>query len=74
MIQSRNHTYEQDGKEVLTQKDTKTEYSGEFKLRVIQFRQVNQLSYRETTNHFEINLGSTITSWKHICSNNDLKD
>ena len=68
LIQSWINTYEQDGEEGLTRRGTKTKYSGEFKLRVIQYRQVNQLSYKETANHFEINLGSTVASWQRIYS------
>lgn len=63
-IHSWINTYEQDGEEGLNRKNTKTKYSGEFKLRVIQYRQINRLSYEETANHFEINLGSTIARWQ----------
>lgn len=43
---------------------TKTLYSGEFKLRVIQYRHINKCSYRETANHFEIDNPSMIANWQ----------
>lgn len=55
--------YEQFGEEGLKRKLTKTKYSGEFKLRVIKYRQINRLSYKDTANHFGISQGSTIANW-----------
>ncbi len=66
LIQVWINAYAQNGEEGLNRKVTKTEYSGEFKLRVIQYRQINRLSYQETANHFKINLGSTIACWQRI--------
>lgn len=56
--------YEQFGEEALRKKMTKTLYSGEFKLRVIQYRHINKCSYRETANHFEIDNPSMIANWQ----------
>lgn len=67
------NAYEQDGAEGLNRKITKAKYSGEFKLRVIQYRQINRLSYEETANHFKINRGSTIACWQRIYSKDGLE-
>ncbi len=56
--------YEQFGENALRNKMTKTFYSGEFKLRVIQYRQVNKCSYREAANYFEIDNPSMIANWQ----------
>lgn len=42
----------------------KTKYSGEFKLYVLKYRHINQLSYRETAEHFSIKNYTTIANWK----------
>lgn len=65
-IHSWINTYEQDGEEGLNRKITKTKYFGEFKLRVIQYRQINRLSYEETANIFKISRGCTIANWQRI--------
>lgn len=56
--------YRQFGEDGLKKKITKTYYSGEFKLGVLQYRKVNQSSYRETANHFNINNPSMIANWQ----------
>lgn len=56
--------YEQFGEGSLKKKMTKTFYSGEFKLRVIQYRQFNKCSYREAANHFDIDNPSMIANWQ----------
>ena len=56
--------YEQYGEDGLKHKTTKQKYTGDFKLRVIQYRQINRLSYRETANYFKIDRGSTIANWE----------
>ena len=55
--------YKQYGEEGLKRRLTNTKYSGEFKLHVIKYRQINRLSYRETANHFKISNGSIIANW-----------
>lgn len=55
--------YEQHGEKGLKRKLTNTKYSGEFKLRVINYRQTNGLTLQETANHFGISQGSTISNW-----------
>ena len=47
----------------------KTKFTSEFKLSVIQYRQINNVSYRETAEYFGIANGSIICNWqKHIKS------
>ena len=45
--------YEQHGEDGLQNKLVKRKYSGEFKLGVLKYRQVNRLSYKETANLFD---------------------
>ncbi len=56
--------YEKYGEEGLKRKSTKTFYSGEFKLRVLQYRQYHNCSYREAANHFGISNQATIANWQ----------
>ena len=56
--------YNQLGDEGLRKKMSKTKYSGEFKLSVLQYRQINKTSYRETANHFNINNPSILANWQ----------
>ena len=63
LLQDWVNRYEQYGEEGLKKKMTKAYYSGEFKLSVIQYRQLNQCSYKEAANHFEIENLSMIANW-----------
>lgn len=56
--------YENHGEEGLKIKSTRTFYSGEFKLRVLQYRQHHNCSYREAANHFGIRNQATIANWQ----------
>src|SRR5699024_3560468 len=56
--------YYQFGYEGLSKSMTHTHYSGEFKRAVLQYRQENQLSYRETAIHFGIKNKSIIVNWQ----------
>ncbi|NLY46310.1 MAG: transposase [Tissierella sp.] len=56
--------YEEYGEEELRRKPTKTFYSGEFKLRVLQYRQHHNCSYREAANHFGIRSQAIIATWQ----------
>lgn len=56
--------YEKDGEDGLKRKSTKNFYSGEFKLRVLQYRQYHNCSYREAANHFGISNQATIANWQ----------
>lgn len=56
--------YEKHGEEGLKNKSTKTFYTGEFKLRVLQYRQYHNCSYREAANHFGISNQATIANWQ----------
>ena len=58
------NSYEEFGEEGLKRKSTKTFYSGEFKLRVLQYRQYHNCSYREAANHFGISNQSMIANWQ----------
>ncbi|WP_416334726.1 helix-turn-helix domain-containing protein [Anaerococcus sp. DFU013_CI05] len=44
----------------LTKKQNNKKYTSEFKLSVIQYRQINNISYRQTAEHFDITNGSVI--------------
>ncbi|MBM0047126.1 transposase [Anaerococcus sp. mt242] len=44
----------------LAKKQTKNKFTSEFKLSVIQYRQINNISYRQTAEHFDITNGSVI--------------
>ncbi|EHR32523.1 hypothetical protein HMPREF9709_01454 [Helcococcus kunzii ATCC 51366] len=52
-----------EGIEGLMKKHSNDKYSGEFKLSVIKYRQINNLSYRETAEHFNIRNASMVASW-----------
>lgn len=56
--------YKQLGYDGLTKSMTHTHYSGEFRRAVLQYRQENQLSYRETAIHFGIKNHSMIANWQ----------
>lgn len=56
--------YKEGSFENLERKQNKTKYTSEFKLSVIQYRQVNKVSYRETAEHFGITNGSIICNWE----------
>lgn len=48
----------------LSKKIKKDKFTSEFKLSVIQYRQINNLSYRETADYFNISNGSVICNWE----------
>ena len=56
--------YKKYGEDGLKRNSTKTFYSGEFKLRVLQYRQYHNCSYREAANHFGISNQATIANWQ----------
>lgn len=56
--------YREGGFESLNQRNNKTKFTSEFKLSVIQYRQINNTSYRETAEHFGITNGSIICNWQ----------
>lgn len=60
-----NH-YERFGVEGLKRSLSKTFYSGEFKLSVLQYRQIHKCSYREAAEHFGIKNLSTIANWQRM--------
>ena len=63
-IQNWIHSYEILGEEGLKKSKTHTSYSGEFKLSVLEYKQINGLSLLETAKHFKIKQPSTIASWQ----------
>ncbi|MCD2138727.1 transposase [Salinicoccus halitifaciens] len=56
--------FNQNGVQGLTAGMTKSTYSNEFKLNVLQYRLEHQLSYRETANAFDIPNPSIIAQWQ----------
>lgn len=55
--------YKMYGEEVLNKSMSKTNYTGEFKLSVLQYRRNHKLSYKETVEHFNIKNPSTSANW-----------
>lgn len=51
------------GLEELENKPNKTIYTSKFKLSVLQYREVNNSSYKDTANHFDIPNPSIIANW-----------
>ena len=51
------------GEDGLKKSMTKTNYTGEFELSVLKYRQNHKLSYNETAKHFDIKNPSTIAIW-----------
>ena len=58
------YQYEREGIEGLRKSMTKTKYTGDFKLFVLNYRQIHKLSYNETAKHFNIKNNSTIANWQ----------
>lgn len=58
--------YRMGGFKELNKKSNNSKYTGEFKLSVIQYRQINNISYRETAEHFGINNRAIIYNWQKI--------
>lgn len=52
------------GEEGLKKSVTHNSYSGEFKRSVLEYKQINGLSYQETAKHFRIKQPSTIAGWQ----------
>ena len=52
------------GEEGLKKSIKDNSYSGEFKLSVLEYRQINGLSYQETAEHLKIKRASTIAGWQ----------
>lgn len=48
----------------LTKKLKNNKFTSEFKLSVIQYRQINNISFRQTAEHFNISNGSIICNWE----------
>ena len=56
--------YQSGGFDNLTKKQNNEKYTSQFKLSVIQYRLINNISYRETAEHFDIPNGSVICNWE----------
>ena len=56
--------YRSGGFENLEKINYKAKFTSEFKLSVIQYRQINNISYRETAEHFGITNGAVICNWE----------
>ena len=63
-IQNWINSYRILGEDGLKKSITHSSYSGEFKLSVLEYRQINGLSYQETAEHFKIKQRSTIAGWQ----------
>lgn len=63
-IQNWVQSYRILGEEGLKKSITDNSYSGEFKLSVLEYKQINGLSYHETAKHFKIKQPSTIAGWQ----------
>ena len=53
-----------DGFDNLTKKQNQDKFTSEFKLSIIQYRQINNTSYRETAEHFDNTNGSIVYNWE----------
>ena len=60
------HKYNSGGFDNLSKKIKKDKFTSEYKLSVIQYRQINNLSYRETADYFNISNGSVICNWERV--------
>lgn len=56
--------YKTEGFDSLSKKLKNNKFTSEFKLSVIQYRQINNLSFRQTAEHFNIKNGSIICNWE----------
>ena len=56
--------YQSGGFDNLNKKQNQDKHTSEFKLSVIQYRQINNTSYRETAEHFDIPNESIICNWE----------
>ena len=56
--------YNSGGFDNLSKKLKNNKYTSEFKLSVIQYRQINNTSYRETAEHFNLANGSMVHRWE----------
>lgn len=61
VIQYWVNSYQLNGEDGLKHRTAKKVYSGDFKLRVIQYRKINGLSYLKTANHFKLHSGSMVS-------------
>ena len=56
--------YNSGGFDNLSKKQNQDKFTSEFKLSVIQYRQINNISFRQTAEHFNIKNGSIICNWE----------
>ena len=56
--------YNSAGFDNLSKKQNQDKFTSEFKLSVIQYRQINNTSFRQTAEHFNISNGSIICNWQ----------
>ena len=56
--------YQSGGFDNLSKKQNQDKFTSEFKLSVIQYRQINNISFRQTAEHFNISNGSIICNWE----------
>lgn len=58
------YKYKSGGLESFDEKQNKTEFTSEFKLSVIQYRQINNITHKQTAEHFGITDESIIYNWE----------
>lgn len=56
--------YQNFGEDGLKRSMSKSKYSGEFKLSVLSYRKINNLSFRETAKYFKIRNASIVRNWQ----------
>ena len=66
VVQDWVNSYQLNGEDGLKHRTTKKAYTGDFKFRVIQYRQINGLSYLQTANHFKLHSGSMVSNWQQL--------
>ena len=63
-LENRVNKYKSGGFDNLSKKLKNNKYTSEFKLSVIQYRQINNTSLRETAEHFSLVNGSMVYRWE----------
>lgn len=73
LVRSWVNSYTKFGVEGLRKKMKNNQYSSEFKLSVLKYRKLHELSYRDAANHFNINNSSMLANWQRKFDQEGLK-
>lgn len=73
LVRSWVNSYTKFGVEGLRKKMKNNQYSSEFKLSVLKYRKLHELSYRDAANHFNINNSSMLANWQRKFDEEGLK-